>query len=388
MDGGDTWERGNLSQYAMKKFCIILLFCNLACVRSPMPEDSQRVPVSFSLDTKSLGEGERTFRVTLLHQYTHEFLSQGTYCNSIIDHSSTVTDGRWLSPCRVDNDGNPLQADNSEAFGLAEADKDSKWGLRYNTGVNLSSRMYIAAASPAKALSADGNLRYYRWIPTAEFYVSDATIVRLSGTWLNGEYVFNASGSDALTLKDRRARLKVHIECGELSTAYIQSVELLNCVTAARWYLTTGFSSSNFTTGNYTLFDYIDDNAGSVRTLIKNSVDWDSTLEVFLPAIDYSSDTYAAMRPKIKVLMGNDPAHPSEAVVDITEPTDPMKNYTFNLLVSKSEVVVTLSAAPWDDGGTISSVDNEEPAVIGTVTISSWTNNTGDTTSDDWNTHF
>lgn len=359
---------------------IALLLAGVACERQPSPGSETGAPVSFPLNTKSLGEGEHTY-LAALFSTTHSFRASGTYCDEYEYHSS----GTWLSPCRVDNDGQPLNSDGDPASNFADADKDSRWGLRLNE--RFSNSFYLVAASPAKALSSDGNRRYYHWLPSSNLSVSDPVSTTLFGSFLDGQYVYESSSKEELVMKNRRARLYIHIECGELSTAYIQSVELLNCVTAARWYLTTGLSASNFTTGSYTLFDYVSDNAGSVLNLVKNSVVWDSTLEVFLPAIDYSSNTYVAMRPQIKVLMGNDPAHPSEAVVDITEPMDPMKNYTFNLLVSKSDVIITLIAAPWEDEGTISSVDNEEPAVIGTVTIDGWTDG-GANNTDNWNTSF
>lgn len=365
-------------------FPALVAFLALSCERRPLeyPETMEEpAPVKFGLVTKSLGAGEKTFRVALFNMSTKALLGQGTYCSTLIDHSATVTDGRWLSPCRVDDNGGPLKADGTEASGLVEADTDGKWGLRY--GANGS--CCLVAASPAKAMTSASSQRYYAWTPSTELYVSEAVLVTLSGTWLGGQYVYKSSS--ALDLKDRRASITVHIECGELSTAYIQSVTLLNCVTSARWDLVSGFSNANYTTGNYSLFDYSSDNAGTVLQLDKADHDiWNST-PVYIPSIDYSGSDYAAMRPQIQVLMGDDPAHPSSAIVDITEKADPMMHYTYNLLVSKSDVVITLTAMSWDNGGEHASSDTEEPGKLGTVTITGWTDG-GASNTDNWNTSF
>ena len=366
-------------------FPALVALLALSCERRPLeyPETMEEpAPVKFGLVTKSLGTGEKTFRVALFNMSTKALLGQGTYCSTLIDHSATVTDGRWLSPCRVDNNGGPLKTDGTEASGLVEADTDSKWGLRAGTNGSC----YLVAASPAKAMTSAGSQRYYAWTPSTELYVSEAVPVTLSGTWLGGQYVYESSS--ALELKDRRASITVHIECGELSTAYIQSVTLLNCVTAASWDLVSGFSNANYTTDSYTLFNYTSDNGGNVLQLVKeNNDEWNSTLDVFLPSIDYSGSDYAAMRPQIQVLMGNDPAHPSSAIVDITEKADPMMHYTYNLYVSKSDVVITLTAMSWDNGGEHASSDTEEPGKLGTVTITGWTDG-GASNTDDWNTSF
>lgn len=356
----------------MKKYLIILpvALLLLSCSKS-RPEQSEDHPVLLSLDTKSLGTGEKTFRVALFNLLNKAFLTEGTYCSDLITFAGTFPYGRWLSPCRVDDDGLPLDSSGDEAVGLAQADKDSKYGLRYGTN----SGYYLVAASPAKAFTSDGSLRYYPWTAATatDIYVSAPVVSTLSGTWLDGEYVYASSTRGALNLKNHSASIKIHIECDALSTAYIQRVTLLNCVTSARWYLTSGFSTTpeHYTTGSYTLFDYSTN--GEIMMLTKDpEVSWTSSTEVFVPSIDYSDNTYSAMRPVIEVRMGNDTAHPAIALIDITEIVEPMKNYTYNLKVSKSQVYIYLSVASWDDGGTINSVDNEAPGLIGTVTVDGW----------------
>lgn len=109
---------------------------------------------------------------------------------------------------------------------------------------------------------------------------------------------------------------------------------------------------------------------------------------LMIPATDYQAAANASLRPQIEVLLGDDPAHPSRALVDITEPVSPMTENTYLLRVSKSHVVVTLSAGPWDDGGVLASEDSESPGVIGTVSVDGWTANPGTIDTDDWNDHF
>ena len=364
----------------MKKYLVILSAALLlfSCSKSEQ-ETSVSAPVLFSLDTKSLGAGERTFRVALFNVSTKSFLAQGTYCSDLIAFPGTFPYGQWLSPCRVDNDGLPLKDDETEAIGLTQADKDSKYGLRYQNDGSY----YFVAASPAKAFSSDGYQRYYPWTAATatSLFVSEPVIAGLSGSWLAGEYVYKPSTRDALTLKNRSASIKIQIECGAQEYADIQSVALLNLVTDARWYMTSGFSA---TPAHYTISptpSSLYDCAGTPMHIVKaNNDSWTSS-EVYIPSIDFSDNTFAAMRPVIEVELGSDTAHPSTALIDITEKVDPMKNYTYNLYVSKSVVIISLSVAGWDDGGTINSTDSENPGIIRTVTVDEWSDG-GSNTAD------
>ena len=357
----------------------------LSCSKE-QPEPAKDSLVYFSLDTKSLGAGERTFRAALIN-ISGMFRAQGTYCTQTINHESTLGPGViWLSPCRVDNNGGPLKSDGSEAAGLSEADKDSKYGLRLYVSQGTTAFVYLVVSSPAKAYSGTAYTKYYPWNPSIEYSISDPVGVNFAGSWLEGEYVYTSLSKENLNLKNRRASLKVHVQCGALSDAYIQSISLLNAVNSARWNLLTGIdtSPSLYSTTTTVLYDC---GTGAPEHLVKANSDVLLTSSAYLPPVDFSDDAYADMRPRIQVLMGNDKDHPFKAIVDITEKMDPMKEYTFNLLVSKSEVVVSLSTADWDDGGTISSVSDESPAYIGTVSVDGWTDN-GSVTADNWNTSF
>ena len=372
----------------MKKFLIILpiTLLLLSCGKSGL-EPSEEHPVLFSLDTKSLGEGERTFRVALFRP-NNELAAEGTYCSETLIRST----GNWLSPCWVDNNGFPLKSDGTEAIGLAQADKNSKYGLRAGSNINY----YLVVSSPAIAFEQDeitSSLRYYLWTPTTatDIYVSDPVLTTLAGSWLDGEYVYASSTREALKLKNRSARIRVHIECGKLGRAEIQSVTLLNYTTSARWYMTTGFSSDDghYTMGSETLFHYSTD--GGIMTLKKEDsegpeVTWTSDY-MFIPSINYRGNVYSAMQPVIEVRMGSNTAQPAIARVRITENVEPMKNYTYNLKVSQSQVIISLSVDDWDElADDIDSVD-EAPEVIETVTVGGWTDG-GTNNASEWNTSF
>ena len=357
---------------------LALLLPVFSCEREVCEEPSRDdALVLIRPGTKSPGTGEYTCRTALSDLSSEAFVAQGSYCSLPIDHSATVPGGVWLSPCRVDAAGRPLKADGTVAESLSEADRDSAYGMRGPGG-----SCYLVAVSPAAAFSADGTLRYLPWTPDTQIHISDPVPATLSGTWLDGEYVYTSS--TALTLRDRRASLSIRIECGELAEAYIQRITLRNRITAGRWYLTSGFSTDHFTAGDVVLYDC----GGTPMHLLRSGGDDWTSAALMIPAIDYHATAFAGLRPQVEILLGNDPAHPSRALVDITETVCPMTDYTYHLRVSKSHVVVTLTAGAWDDGGTMASDDSELPGVIGTVGVDGWTANSGDTDTDDWNDHF
>jgi len=341
----------------------------------------EQIPLYFSVETKSLS-GERTFRAAAFGFQSQAFACSGTYCSETVDHRATVPGGLWLAPCRVNDGGDPLRSDGTLAENLSQADKDSRYALIPNYG--CTEGIYLVVSSPARKIFSGNGQWYYPWTSDAEFYVSDAVSATVSGCFLDGEYVYTSSAKEALRLRDRRARIYVHIECGGLSEAWLQSVSLLNCVNSARWSLLSGFSASDYTVETAGLYDCND----SPQHLVKARGDgWDSDREVFLPSIDYSDPGYVSLRPQIRILMGDDTDHPSQALVDITVPVEPMKDYTYNLYISKSNVTVTLAASAWDDGGTHGTVDDEAPAYIGTFDIAGWDDG-GINDAADWNGSF
>lgn len=227
----------------------------------------------------------------------------------------------------------------------------------------------------------DGSLRYYTWMPDQDLYVSGKATAQWYGNWLDSRFVYNATEKDGLVLKDRRATIKVHIECGQLPEADIQQINLLNRVTSARWYMPDGFSANpaHFTSTTENLYDC----GGTPMHLVKADSDSYLTTAIYIPPVDYSDIANAALRPSIQVLLGSDTASPRRVKVDITENVEPMYHYTYNLYVSKSFATVTLTAEAWDDGGEHTTA-SETPITIGTIDIDDWTPVTD--TADPWNT--
>lgn len=363
--------------YIFPLVLLLAISCNNRLVEDLQDERT----LLFSLDTKSLGTGEYTYRAALINLTSAAFMAEGTYCNTIIDHSLTVPyrDGKWLSPCKVDDNGLPLKADGTEASGLAQADMDRSYGLRY--GERVQNGVYLVAASPAVAFSVDGSLRYYPWTPSSELSISDPAIVTHSGTFLSGQFIFNSE--DELTLINRRARISIHIECGESDYAYIQRVRLINCVTSARWYLTTGFSAENVVhDGSYVLYD-----CNGSPLLIEKNTDhsyWASTAPVYLPPMNFSSNDFASCRPRIEVLMGNNTSNPTSALVTLSQDMDARKDYSFYLRVSKTNVSVSLAASDWETDDPVNSEDAGTPSDIGSFALTdSWTDN-GVSSTDPW----
>lgn len=361
---------------------ICLLPLALSCERQDRMGTEADAPVRFSLSTKALLPGETTYRAALLRPASYAVVSTGTYCDEVEDHDETAGYS-WLSPCRVDADGLPLLSDGTVTTDVGLADHNSSYGLRYGTG----GAYYLVVAAPARALTSG----YWPWTPEREFYVSDAQTVSLAGSWLDGSYVYESSSVEALTLKDRRARFSIHIECGELEEAYLQSVTLRNRVNTARWYPGQGFSVDNYTTEDLAYYDC----GGSPMHLVRADGDtWNSSdalvsavPEVFLPALDYSDAAFTALRPQIEVLLGDDPSHPVAARIFITENVLPMKNYTYNIYISKYNVTVSLTASDWEDGGDLDVLGDESTALLGTFDLGGWTDG-GNLGTDDWNTSF
>lgn len=356
---------------------LAILLMAVACTKTGPDNSATDHSAAFRLDTKALGPGEHTYRIAFFQTGTSAYVAQGTYSSLLIDHTATVDGGIWLSPCRVDAAGNPLKSDGTAAATLEEADARGSYGLR---STSSRANYYVTAASPARAFTSDGNLRYYVWTPNQSLYVSGKVVAYWAGNWLDSRFVYNASEKDALVLKDRRATIKVHIECGQLAEADIQQINLLNRITSARWYVPDGLSANpaHFTGTTESLYDC----GGTPMHLVKADSDFYLTGEVYIPPADYSDIANAALRPSIQVLLGSDTSYPKRVKVDITENVEPMYNYTYNLYVSKSSATVTLTAEAWDDGG--EHTTTPETHTVGTITLDDWTPVTN--TADDWNT--
>ena len=113
----------------IKHFLMILLLLPVfSCERIETAPDWQPTGTSlpFSLDTKSLPEGKHTYRVVMVTS-DGTLRGNGTYCNEYITPGET---GTWLSPCRVNDAGEPRTSTGSIANSFEEADRSSRWGLR------------------------------------------------------------------------------------------------------------------------------------------------------------------------------------------------------------------------------------------------------------------
>lgn len=365
---------------------ITLLLTAFSCEQAETSEvlPEERTTISFPLDTKGLPEGSHTFRVALTG-IDGKLMGTGTYCS---DNITPGVKGTWLSPCRVDLNGEPLDSNGESVTSFADADKDGFYGLRYpNRAVGVGENVYISAASPAVQLHNQGNRAYYLWKADKELYLSGKSDQFLfNGSWLNKEYVFSFSDKDALQLIDRRAKLFVHIECGEQDHADIQSI-ILTSVSEARWYLPDGFANSNYTKSSQTLYSW-NNIPSQIMHLDKIEGDvWDSDANgIYLLPLNYSVNDYNGMLPSIALELGADTTKPINVNVEITEEILPMKNYLLNLYVSKSYVTFELLASDdWDNGGTFDSED-EELAMIAVGVAEAWDTTGSESTTDDWNT--
>lgn len=353
---------------------LLAISCSKALEASP-PSDEVSDNVYCPMETKSY-TGIRTYRLALFN-LAGTFVGQGTYCDEIVDHTDTRPGAEWLAPCRVNSDGTPLTSEGAVTT-PEYADHSGTYGLRAKQ-----SDCYIIAAMPAKAFSNDGGIYYYNWMHNEEFYISEKRNAYNRGTYLDNSYIYNSSTK--IVLKDRRARINVHIECGQLEEAHIQRVTLSNRVYSARWSLLNGFSSSNYDTDNVNLYDC----GGTPAHLVKDDGDVLETDEnVFLPSIDFSDVAFSAMRPRLDIRLGSDTSHPSIARVTLAKNIEPMKDYTFYIYVSKSYVQIALSSSDWDNGDTFATDHSESPRLMGTVSLYGWEDDEPTAETDGWNTSF
>lgn len=360
---------------------LLLALPILSCERIGKPETQpeEGAPVYLSMGTKSLPEGEHTYRVTMVLP-DGTLKGVGTYCSYLYKKTDgSDAFGNWLSPCLVNNNGDALKTDGSIASSLEEADKDAKYGLRFPFSGNTS--VVISAVSPAVALKENS---YYEWNAAKKLYLSE-TKEAYYDPWFDGQYIFDFS---ELKMIDRRATLSVHIECKEQPVADIQSVSL-KYVNTARWYLPSGFSraASTYTTDTVTWFDCGGEASNIIHLERENGDSWDSPAEgQYILPLDYSLDENAGMRPQVIVGLGTNTSKPRQVILSFSQKLEPMTHYTLDLFVSKSMLSFVLKATDWYDGGTIPTED-ETWATIATGIAEEWDQG-GTITADDWNTSF
>lgn len=369
----------------------LLLVSVLSCEQAESLEmqPAEAAPVLFSLDTKGLESG-RTYRVTLVSM-EGVLRGVGTYCSIKIEPGVT---GQWLSPCLVNNDGEPEISEGVVASSLEEADKDAKYGLRFPTSSPGSTEnVYISAASPAVKLETEGKKRYYIWDSQKELLLSSPDIAYpFVGSWLNNEYVFDFSAKEALELLDRRALFSVRIACGDQTEAYVNSVKLTH-VDKARWYLPGYFATTNnsYSKTGRQLYDYSNnlyDENGQPLHLIKENGDALDTGEIYILPVDYSQNEYADMRPQLEILLGEDVHNPKIIKVELSQNIETQKKYRLILNVSKDNLELCFQKElPWDEVNAGGTPDNEKWATIGWGQMTTWDDG-GTISTDNWNNAF
>ena len=354
---------------------MFLLQCLLAaCRREPLPEPECDGLVMLSLDTKAPGD-PRTFRVALF-DWNDEFTGRtGSYCTTTQAHTdaNTGTTRTWLNPCRVNDAGTAMKDGSTEAAAdLSDADTGGQWGLRWggyaSNNPSWPWNVSLAVVSPAvpvhpePAAPSEPMYAYVNWTPGAALFISDPAGATFTGTWLDGEYVYTSS-TKVPALRERRASVTVHIECGDLDEGYVQSVTLTNHITSARYYLmektpyARGFSyaDGHFTTAGEVLYDC---GAGDPQHLEKANGDYWNSAMIYFPEAAYSENSLESIRPEFIVMLGSDKAKPFKARVVLNQDLTAMTHYTLTLRISKAIVYATLTAsATWDAGGTMTVLD-------------------------------
>ena len=326
------------------------LFLAGACDRVPQPE-GREIPVLLSLDTKAGSNYEGTFRVAVFDENDGFTGATGSYCS--LPAGQTWWSHPWLPPCRVDaTTGQALDAaqpDGNIVTDLGEADHDSKYGLRWGKQTSNASAVNISlvAVAPALQVHPDGSenaLAYVTWTPGNELYISDPKPGTFTGSWADGEYVYT-SETKISTMVDHRASVTVRIECGEQSEGYIQSVTLDNHITSARYYLMAkdpvkmgfSFADGHFTTAQSVLYDC---GAGAPDHLVRANNDFRVYEKIYFPAVNFSADALASVRPEFIIKLGSDKENPVEKHVVLGQDQDlalaPMTHYTLTLLISQN----------------------------------------------------
>lgn len=368
-------------------FMIILMLPAFSCEQlenSEIPQE-EGTPVLFPLDTKAPSDGDRTYRVVMTNM-GGDLKGQGSYCSKIFvagfgpEENTPYT---WYSPCRVDNNGTPLNGEGNPVTDLDDADHSSKNGLFWYTYSRQGT--ILSVVSPAIRINLDANQKaYFEWDSVKQLFLSDNQAVSFEGSWINDAeksyYVFD--NADMLKLTERRAKFSVSIECGEQPEADIQSV-MFNYVKKARWYIPGDISTTenHYQKSDVALHDWPADT--EFKHITKNGESWSSGDTYILP-LDYSKQEYLGMVPKLVVKLGTNRIKPIVAEVELSELFEPMHNYKLTIKVSSTTVYFKLQAEPWYDGGTSSTAD-EGWATIAVGSAETWEPG-GTIGTDDWNT--
>ncbi len=384
-----------------RHIAIVVLLLAAGCTRAPQQrEETTGERLRLSLETKALGAGERTFSVALFTGERNYTGRSGSYCTTT--YTNSALGFTWLQPCRVNDAGEPLDDGGAIVPDLALADHNSLYGLRWNGGTETRPVELVALSPALKVHSAGVNdqYAYVDWTVGGHktmdaIYISEPVPGSFSGSWVDREYVYDSDASLSGSMKDPRAAVKVHIECGRLDEGDVRSVVLSNRLTQARFYLESkddigrGFyleDPSLITFDAQTL--YTCPPGAPMHITQDPSTQWTSA-EILLPAMAYSAlpDT---RRPVLTVVLGDASlSEPFTARVVLNQDLEPMKEYTYTLRISKAYVHTYFSPSlSWDSAGNIQSIDGGAPIYLGAAQIddpaSGWGNGGGGS-SEGWN---
>lgn len=178
----------------------------------------------------------RTYRVNEFYNGdSGELLADGAYCDYMNEERG------WLYPCKVDDDGNALDADDAiipydAPDWFSRTVNDTKYALRMHL-LNQEKYATIVVCSPARRMAAiNPNAKPKVWAYKLdideEFYTSYpvADLEFMPGI-IAGQYIY----SDPIVLHDPRSRINVVIKCGTLDIANLHAVHFRNVMTSA-WY--------------------------------------------------------------------------------------------------------------------------------------------------------
>ncbi len=380
-----------------RHIAIVVLLLAAGCTRAPQQrEETAGERLRLSLETKALGAGERTFSVALFTGERNYTGRSGSYCTTT--YTNSALGFTWLQPCRVNDAGEPLDDGGAIVPDLALADHNSIYGLRWNGGTETRPVELVALSPALKVHSAGVNdqYAYVDWTVGGHktmdaIYISEPVPGSFSGSWVDREYVYDSDASLSGSMKDPRAAVKVHIECGRLDEGDVRSVSVANRLTGARFYLEgkddipRGFyldDESTYTTDSRTLYTCP---AGSPMHITTDpATEWTSE-EVLFPAMAYSTlpDT---RRPVVTVVLGAASLEqPFTARVALNQDLEPMKEYTYTLQISKTYVYVYFAPTlSWDAGGNIQSVDDAEPVCLGAVELTGGWDDGGGGSAQGW----
>lgn len=222
------------------KIASALAFAGL-CACDPVLNNEPATPEmdSYLFLTKAPGSAlseNLTFRISDMYNSSPtDLCADGAYC------SYMNTDKGWLYPCKVDDEGNALDAagaviDWDAPDWFERTVNDTKYALRMHSYSN-EAYATLVVCSPARRMSQftdeAGAMKWgYNLDINDDFYISyPIANKRFEASVIDGQYIY----SDPIVLLDRRAKINVVVTCGALDAAYLSKLHFQNVITSA-WY--------------------------------------------------------------------------------------------------------------------------------------------------------